>query len=427
MLKRYLAIGGVVIILAGLGLMWWLDREAPAVETATIPTTDQPIFPVGDTRDNPGINLPPAATSTEIDNNESRDPSGRFVRISSKPVGGAAIIGTGTSSALVYVERATGHLYRFRAEAGGAERISNTTIPRVYQLSAGMSGTSTRIAFQYLKEGQVQSFLGQYNLDTQIVGDEFLTPSSNVATSSKGEFLPSNISSLSLNAKTKQTFWLERGANELVGYLADWNGQKKEAVWRSAHPEWSATWASSTTIALLTKPSADTNGSLYYFNTKDKKTTPVITNVPGLTALVSPKLDQVLYSAQGPSGVVTGFYDTKDRFFGRFEIQTWADKCVWEHSGAGVYCAVPTLLPNNFQYPDSWYRGEVTTSDNIWHFDLATNRSEIIFNPTQAGLRTTIDADNLLLSDNNKTLYLTNRNTQQLWGLNLQTAFVDAG
>jgi cytosine/uracil/thiamine/allantoin permease len=38
MLKRYLAIGGVVIILAGLGLMWWLDREAPAVETATIPT-----------------------------------------------------------------------------------------------------------------------------------------------------------------------------------------------------------------------------------------------------------------------------------------------------------------------------------------------------------------------------------------------------
>lgn len=425
MKRLYLAITGVLILLIGLGLMWWLDRAAPLPEVTPVPPSTSGLFPPGDDRPLPTPPSSISASSTEPEDGTLTDRSGRFFRLSSKPVGGAIILNSASSSDLVYVERATGHLYRFRPQAGGAERISNTTIPKVYNLAGGTAGTSTRIAFQYLKDGQIQSFLSYFNLSATRVGDDFLSPSNPATSASQGSFLPTKLLSLSFSPANRQLFWLERGGNEVVGYLTDWNGEKKEAIWRSPHPEWQATWIATSTIALSTSPSVEANGSLYYLTPKTKKLEAIITNVPGLTVLPSPKLDQVLYSAQGQGRLITGLYSVAERFYGRFEIQTWADKCVWEESGTGVYCAVPTNLSANYQYPDSWYRGEVSTNDNIWRFDVTTGRGEIIFNPSQSGLNITLDADNLLLSADGGRLYLNNRSTGQLWGLNLQTAFAN--
>jgi chromatin segregation and condensation protein Rec8/ScpA/Scc1 (kleisin family) len=48
---------------------------------------------------------------------------------------------------------------------------------------------------------------------------------------------------------------------------------------------------------------------------------------------------------------------------------------------------------------------------------------ELIFNPKLAGTGADLDATQLTLSDDQKTLYFVNKNDNQLWALNLTAGF----
>ncbi len=320
------------------------------------------------------------------------------------------------------MEKATGHLYRLGSNAVGPERISNTTIPKIYRLWGGQGASSTQIIFQYLKDNKVQTFSGELKLPSSAPGEDFLNQASELEPLS-GAALGQNVRDLAVSPKQNQLFTLETAGNDNVGYISQIDGSKKEVLFHSAYPEWQTKWASSSAIAISTKPGFNVSGALFLIDLKTKNWRQIMSGVPGLTALISPSLDRVIYSGYSQGGLIFGFYDIKQRFFGRLDIRTWADKCVWNRAGTIVYCAVPTNLPAGYQYPDDWYRGEINLSDNIWKLDPVTGQSEIVFSPSTANLGSSIDASNLLLTPDETTLYLINRKDNNLWSLSLGTTF----
>ncbi len=82
-----------------------------------------------------------------------------------------------------------------------------------------------------------------------------------------------------------------------------------------------------------------------------------------------------------------------------------------------TYCAVPTNIPNGV-YPDAWYQGRVSFSDNIWKINVATGETNIISSlPRESSQQ--IDAMNLKLSDDDSYITFINKTDLTLWGLNL--------
>lgn len=225
----------------------------------------------------------------------------------------------------------------------------------------------------------------------------------------------------SASSTKDKVFSLETAGSGVSGRLADVSGKNSQLLFSSPLNDWRAAWATTTVIALETSPATSYSGALYFLDIKTKKLTAMITGVPGLTALASPHLDYILYSGETGNNLVFGFYNIKSQTFGRLPIQTWADKCVWSASGAAAYCAVPKELPTGFVYPDSWYRGEVDLTDNLWRLEPKSGKAKIIFNPTLANINQPIDAGNLTLNSDESILYLINRHDQTLWELNLQT------
>ncbi|MEK7650797.1 MAG: hypothetical protein AAB364_02945 [Patescibacteria group bacterium] len=429
----------LVVLLLWLGVRMLKNNPGDTVGTATSTVS---LFPTGEVRPDgvgQGSLFDNLATSTASNPNLSTDElppaerTGRFYRISNRPIGGAVQlsqnVATSSVGNLIYVEKSTGHLFRLAGTAVTPERISNTTIPKIYNLAAGQTGTTTHIIFQYLKNNQVQTFLGHLSLPTTVTGEAFLNTSNSDSSNPDAEpiagaLLANNISSLAVAPTQDKLLLLETAPNNLAtnAILLDLKSNKRETLTTLPLAEWRAAWATSSILTLQTSAASNHLGSLYWYNLKTKKLELVITSVPGLTTLTSPKVDKIFYSGQVDNKLVAGFYSPSQKFFSRLNLQTWADKCVWTRDGKTLYCAAPSSLPPG-DYPDTWYRGEASVSDNLWKIDPATGKSELIYNPTlgQTGLQ--IDAEKLTLASDESTLYLTNRQDGNLWALSLTGSF----
>ncbi len=95
---------------------------------------------------------------------------------------------------------------------------------------------------------------------------------------------------------------------------------------------------------------------------------------------------------------------------------TLAEKCVW--SGVYLYCAIPE--GNVSGYMDSWYKGSVSTTDNIRMID-----TENIFYKNVASLSTEareeIDVENMSISKDGSHLIFRNKKDGFLWMLRVET------
>ncbi len=420
--KTLILTGSALIIIIMIALAWakWRGQEEVPSDQAVV---SNELFPSGELLPGGDIFTSNTASSSPLaEEGTVSDATGRFYRVSARPIGGLALVGQATSSALIYAEKITGHLYRLQPGAA-AERISNTTIPKVYSLAAGQSGTSTELIISHLREGRLQTIAVSLDIRPTLAGDDFLSlPESDLPTLATRAW-PAEILSLAVSPDHSQVFWLEPSGNQSVAYLAQLDGSNKQTLFRSPYQEWQASWVSPTVIALQSRSSELANGSLYLWDLRSKELEPVITGVPGLSTLVNPDLNRVLYSGLGEQGLVFGIYDRSKKFFSRLNMRTWTEKCVWSRAGLTAYCAVPAGLPSGYRYPDDWYRGEVRLNDNIWKIDTVTDQNEIIFSPTTSNLDINLDADKLLLDPEEKTLYINNRYDQRLWALDISGSF----
>lgn len=312
--------------------------------------------------------------------------------------------------ALRYVDRITGNIYQTFADKIEERKFTTMLIPKVYEAFFGKNGES--IIMRYLKEDgrTIQTFVG--NLPKEILGAD--TTENNLI---KGSFLPENITDLSLSADKGSIFYLFTVGESMLGTILDLTTNKKTQVFDSAFTEWSSFWPNNKIITLTTKPSAQVSGYVYKIDlTGGKNLTKIMGNINGLTTQTSPDGKAILYT---DNSLVLNVYHTDTNTSESLGVQTMPEKCVWNKTSDFIYCAVPKTIDFG-SYPDTWYQGEVSFSDQIWKIEAKTGKGNILVDPIAVKGGEDIDGIKLGLEDGENYLFFVNKKDSFLWELELK-------
>lgn len=394
--KNALMLIGVVLLLvigAILFFFFWYDKE-PKGEPGggTFPSTDD-------------TETPPEEEGGPVALPDTKAP--RLRLLSKEPTAGSVIGKRGGSLVARFVEVATGNIFEADLAEGEPERLTNTTIPKVYEALWKNSGTG--VILRYLKDGEsVESFSGTIKGEAS-GGERELA----------GSFLPKDIVSLSLSPDGKEVFYLRRESDQSVGTISDLAGANRREVWRSPLREWSVLWFKSDRVALLSRPSGLAPGMLLYLNPSTGATERVLSGESGFSALPSPTGAFVAFSEWGEdTGVRFSLFEKTSRDTRTLSTRTFPEKCAWNKKGAVLYCAVPKSLPVGV-YPDAWYQGLVGFSDDIWVTDVIRGTTHILANLQVEG-GVDLDVMNLSISEDESYLVFADNNTQTLWSLRVE-------
>jgi hypothetical protein len=311
--------------------------------------------------------------------------------------------------ALRYVDRATGNIYQTFADKIEERRFTDTVIPKVYEALFGSNGES--VVMRYLKaDGRtIQTFLS--NLPKEYLGGD--TMESNEA---KGIFLPENIKDISLSADTESMLYLFISRDNMIATTHEFKTGKKVQLFDSPFTEWLSTWPNSKLTTFTTKPASGMPGYMYAMDPASKNLIQVLGKVNGLTTLASPSGNLVLY---GDDSLSLSLYDTDARTVRSIGIRTLPEKCIWGTGSDFIYCAVPRTIAGT-QYPDIWYQGEVSFSDQLWKIDVDTGNTTLVADPLTITGAEDIDAIKLALDSDEKYLFFVNKKDSFLWKLELK-------
>ncbi|MES2315151.1 MAG: hypothetical protein V4486_00220 [Patescibacteria group bacterium] len=325
----------------------------------------------------------------------------------SKPVTPA----TEFAPALRYVDRITGNIYQTFADKIDERKFTNTVIPKVYEALFGNKGTTVIMRYLKTDDATIQTFVG-------ILPKEFLGADTGDNTV-KGTFLPDNITDLSLSPDTTKLFYLFNmgTSNEIaVGTTMDILTGKKVQVFGNNFTEWLSGWSNSKTITLTTKPSATVPGYMYNLDPNTKSFGRVFGEINGLTTLASPNGKLILYT---DNTLALYLYHTDSKVSDLLGVKTMPEKCAWGAASDTIYCAVPTNATGS-NYPDPWYTGEVSFTDQIWQIDVVGGTTSMILDPGQEPSGEAIDGIKLSLDDGGNYLFFVNKKDSSLWELNLK-------
>ena len=315
---------------------------------------------------------------------------------------------TETATAVRYVARENGNIYESFLDNLAERHYSSTVIPQIYEALFGNNGNY--VVMRYLKgDGRtIQTFVGL--LPKEVLGGDGST------NEIKGVFLPENVTSVSLSPDTNNIFYLYPSGNGVVGITMNFATGKKVQIFSSAFSEWLADWATSKLITLTTKPSAGVPGYMYGLGTSGGNPSQMIGNVSGLTTLTS---SDGKFTLAADSALRLSLYNNSTKASVGVPLITLPEKCTWGPKNDAIYCAVPKNIPTG-NYPDSWYQGEVSFTDQIWQVNPTTGNTALLDDPSADQGGEDMDATNLGLDSTGKHLIFVNKKDSILWELSLQ-------
>jgi hypothetical protein len=196
--------------------------------------------------------------------------------------------------------------------------------------------------------------------------------------------------------------------------LADFENKKQSNILNIPFGEFNISWPSKNIITLLTKSSTEAEGYLYSLDFKTGKFEKLIGGIKGLTALVSPAGEKIIYSQSRRNGIETKIFTIKDKTSADFGLTTLPEKCAWSKLDKNIiYCPAPNNFPAG-DYPDDWYQGMISFNDSIWQINLSTGETNVLINETN------IDVINPFLSKDENYLVFTNKKDNTLWSLKIK-------
>jgi hypothetical protein len=308
-------------------------------------------------------------------------------------------------SVIRYADKSNGNIYENQINKREERKYSETEIFKVHESFF----TNTNIVMRYLKNNDtIITFLGEISKDT-IGGD------SGNAHEIFGSFLPENIKDISISKEKNQVFYLTNSKDGVIGNLINEKGEKVQ-VFNSSFSEWNSHFPNKDYLVLNTRPSGLVDGFAYLLNLKNKDFNKILGNIKGLTTLVNNTLSTILYADNNLS---IKLFDITREEARNLRIRTHTEKCVWGNNNITLYCAIPKEIQAGLIYPDAWYQGEVSYNDEIWKINTETGAKTKLIDPNTLYENETIDAVNLSLDKNEKTLFFMNKVDSYLWGLKL--------
>ena len=321
--------------------------------------------------------------------------------------GGVSLDKSASTTIMRYAERGTGHIYEISNQYA-AKEIIDTTIPRIYE-SIWLPDENS-VIMRYLNEGSdtITTFYGK------------LTGISGTSTGPgklDGVFLPDDIKDLSVGPGGK-IFSLFATGGRGMGVISAPDGTNPDTIFNSPLTEWLSQWPRTDVIALTTKASYAAPGYLYFLNANTGALTKILGGIDGLATLTNSAASEVFYSAFTNGGLSSNVYNIKTAAASPFPFATLAEKCAWSKTTAGlIYCAVPHGLPAG-NYPDDWYQGKITTTDDIWSVDTVTGKTTLLVDSTASNFQ--FDGIKLFLDPKENYLYFTDKRSGILWTYRLK-------
>ncbi|HEY4496190.1 MAG TPA: hypothetical protein VJC04_02425, partial [Candidatus Paceibacterota bacterium] len=307
-----------------------------------------------------------------------------------------------------YIERADGNIFETKTDSLAINRISNRTIPKIYEAVWGNNGDT--VITRQLKD------------DNETI-DSFVAKLSGNASSTEknlgGVYLPQKISALIISPDKNKMFYLYPTSGGSAGILANADGSQKTLVFESPLSQWLADFVDNKTVTLTTKPSVNAVGFAYLLNTTNGSMGKILGDIFGLTTLVSPDKKLILYSESLSNTFRAKIYNLAEASATNFNLQTLPEKCVWSRIETTViYCAAPKSVPS-CNYPDCWYQGSAVFNDDIWKINVSTGETSRLISP-ESYINKTIDVINPLLNDDESFLLFMNKTDLTPWVLDIR-------
>lgn len=397
MTKRILKISAYILVILAVVLLGYYTLLS---QNETVDGVKKPffgnLFPFGN--NDVVVGEVPFATTTPDGTGEPQvSDFEQVVRlISNEPVSGSTFISSTTKRDTIrYIEKATGHIFDVPTYESSMSRISNTTIPQIYEAKFTENGAG--FIAQYIKSDDVIETM--YGKITGVGNDRSVV----------GTILSRNIASVAVSPDGKNIFTLEKTQNGSEGYFSLPNGTNKKLVWSSPLREFILQYISDTRVGLQTKPYISAYGVLFDVNTATAAKNVLVSNQLNLTTLPNPKQAHVLYS----NGVSLFDLNTTNNISTELSPNTFPEKCVWAHTKMFVYCAVPrNILTSSSLY--AWYKGEISFSDDIWEYDLAANTARRVVDLENLAGRS-IDVSSISINQADTLLLIQSKVDGSLW------------
>lgn len=333
-------------------------------------------------------------------------------KLSSVPVSAAIATTTRDGLFVRYIERGTGNVYDIDPDTGDKTRLSQTTIPRIQEAFWMPNALNAVVRYFDSDFEYAETFAGGLIRDTRAATGSPLY-------AFDGEFLETDIKTTSVSAVDQRIAYLAENANGSTLFTTRSDGSQKTQIYSSPVREWLLQWFKGDTIALTTKASSAAPGFLYFIPSRGGQPERILPGTFGLTTLVSPSGDRILFSETAQSGLILKNYTRSSRTETMIPAATLPEKCVWSKTEPTfTYCGVPQSIQTK-ELPDLWYMGLTSFSDQIWKIDTTTGSATLIAIPKEY-TREEIDAVQLSLSRNEDYLIFVNKKDGSLWALELQ-------
>ncbi len=228
--------------------------------------------------------------------------------------------------------------------------------------------------------------------------------------------MPNNVEDISVSFDASKIFYLFDTGDGAVGAILNLLDNKKVQIFDSPFTEWLSFWPNNKTITLSTKPSANILGYMYAIDLTNKSLTKILGGINGLTTLASPDGKLILY---GDNTLSVYIYHLDSKNSDLSGIKTLPEKCVWNNASDAIYCAVPKLISVG-AYPDFWYQGEISFSDQFWKIDIKNGNATMLLDPITVTGGEEIDGIKLALDESENYLFFVNKKDSFLWKFSLK-------
>lgn len=403
-MKKTIIISAIFLsILLAAFLGWYfLSRDS-----STLSGPDSGNFPpFGSGEGIPGLTADnQIATTTPLD--EFGRPAASLFRISADPVAGAVVFNTPSTVVARYVDRATGHIYDVDLATLEKTKITNQTLPKIYEAHFRPDGNA--VLLRYLKD------------NSDVVENLSLTLTPPQATSSSKLYntsttlLQGDIDSVTVGSGNS-LFYILQNTSSITS--STFTGTSPRTLFKSTFNDWILR-ASGNSLIAHSKAGANTPGYAYRVSTSGGGLTKALGPLNGLVAIPNPSGNRVLYSYVDRGATKLLAANSKGEIVSEILPATIAEKCVWSSKNVNmVVCGSPTD-PIAGSEPDNWYRGSSHFSDRIWAFDTDVQIAQVLSEPRQ-NLGLDIDAVELKLSTDEDYLIFINKRDLSLWALRLE-------
>lgn len=410
----YIAVGILILILVVIFSLLTFGKDS------TITKQIGNILPFGDlgTDSTRGI--------TGSNNNGGGDQDGNilddnekplFLQLAKDPVAGAINVVRDGKTYVRYVLRENGFVFEVDPETAVSKQLTNTTIPRVYEASFGNEGNS--VVLRYLKRDTLSRI---DVIKTYLANLELPTDSADpVAVGTlRGEYLPDNISALSISPDSKNLFYLLPISEGVSGTMVSLtNTQPPKEILRNAFSEWLPQLLNNGKVLLTTKASVKVPGYAYLYNPKDKSLERVVREKNGLTTQVNANGTYVLFSENIGNTPTVGIQ--KMGGFSSDEspipLTTLPEKCAGAIIHDTLYCG-SFQSTGNINLPDEWYQGLISLNDTFWSIDTLTQEINIIADPMES-IQRNFDVTMPFIDNKETYFFFVDKNDSSLWSMRI--------